>query len=546
MKFNNLLSATLFAGLFTMVSCSQEELGGQPQNDGKNYLQITVTDTGVFGDSQTRAVEDGYKTTFEAGDMIGVYGLKSGSMVVENHKFTYKEDGTWESNGRGIEFIEEDMEEMKFYAYYPYQPQGVKFNSKAGLQGDPFAETVSGWKIGTDFDENYTNYDLMTSGIAEITSTGALGVINFKLKHRMSIAAIELPGKVYNFTNVDPEVQPYKLPAVPGEFKVHQGEDKIVKPYYDKKNDLYRILVKPGIEYKVSGTYTLEKRMDFESNTVTGQEGKARRFKLKGSIVTEHNLQVGDYYCADGAIVGKGVEKAPKNAIGVVYFVGNPQPSVLYSESKKYTEYTDVMRSDFPNCTHALVLALNNANNGATSKFSSKKGIEVDNWKNNVYDEGSRYINLQYDPKKILDVSVLTDMKGYNNTKLLQMSQTDEIISKRSDQMCIILDKYEASVPAPSLSTGWFCPSHGDFNTVIKNFDTIKVSIEATGGSLERNPGIFDGAWNAIKNAYWTSTIRNADAQWVTGLNAIEEDGGKEALGMCEKNPQYFRFCLAF
>lgn len=537
MKFNNLLSATLFAGLFTMVSCSQEELGGQPQNDGKNYLQITVTDTGVFGDSPTRAVEDGYKTTFEAGDMIGVYGLKSGSMVVENHKFTYKEDGTWESNGRGIEFIEEDMEEMKFYAYYPYQPQGVKFNSKAGLQGDPFAETVSGWEVGTDFDENYTNYDLMTSGIAEITSTGALGVINFKLKHRMSIAAIELPGKVYNFTNADPEVEPYKLPAVPGEFKVHQGEDKIVKPYYDKKNDLYRILVKPGIEYKVSGTYTLEKRMDFESNAVTGQEGKARRFKLKGSIVTEHNLQVGDYYCADGSIVAA-KDIAPKNAIGVVYYVGNPQPSNLYD----YTEYQDIMRYDYPNCKHGLIVALNNAGGDKTYKFSNSKNLFIDTWKDNVYDEGGRYINVTSGGKTKPQIKML----GYNNTKLMLMSQNDATIKGRSDVMCEVLSSYVQANPTPSMSTSWFCPSLGDFNTMLKKYSIIESSIKEAEGSLNQ----CDIAGNMAKDngAYWTSSVRNESAQFIFGFNAVEEDGekGYAVTNNAGGTMQHFRFCLAF
>lgn len=534
MKFNNLLSATLFAGLFTMVSCSQEELGGQPQNDGKNLLQITVTDAGVFGETQSRAIEEGYKTTFEAGDMIGVYGTKNGSTVVENHKFTYKEDGTWEPNGRGIEFIEEDMEEMKFYAYYPYQSEGADFDSSAGLKGDPFANTVNTWEIGADLDVNYTNYDLMTSGVTEITSTGALGVVNFKLKHRMSIAAIELPGKVYNFTNEDPVIDSYKLPAVPGEFKVVQGEEKIVKPYYDKKNDLYRILVKPNVEYKVVGTYTLEKRKEYESEFVTGLAGKARRFKLKGSIVTDHNLQAGDYYCADGSIVGKDVEKAPANAIGVVYFVGNPQPSVLYP--KKYTEFKDVLRRDFPNCIHGLIIALNDANDGATSKFSGDKKQDVDNW---IKANHSEYISIASNP-------ITTDILGYNHTKAMQLSQSDDEIKKRSDTMCNILAEFETMNSVPNTASNWFCPSFGDFNNVIKNYEAISNSIVKANGSLDQYAT--DGTLNN-KNAYWTSSVRNwVGAQWVTGLNQNEEDGKIAAMATCNSGgtTQHFRFCLAF
>lgn len=532
MKFNNLLSATLFAGLFTMVSCSQEELGGQPQNDGKNYLQITVTDDGVFGDSQTRAVEDGYKTTFEAGDMIGVYGLKSGSMVVENHKFTFKEDGTWESNGRGIEFIEEDMEEMKFYAYYPYQPQGVKFNSKAGLQGDPFAETVSGWEIGTDFDENYTNYDLMTSGIAEITSTGALGVINFKLKHRMSIAAIELPGKVYNFTNTDPEVEPYKLPAVPGKFIVHQGEEKIVKPYYDKKNDLYRILVKPSIGYKVSGTYTLEKRMDFESNTVTGQEGKARRFKLKGSIVTEHNLQVGDYYCTDGSIVAVGDEEpVPNNAVGIIVYVGNPKPSV----TSGYGEPLDILYNEHPSCNHGLVIALKNAVVGGVEKvrFGNSSKIHFGGWLASNDEWGGKLIGNATNTS-------IPGFMGYNNTKIMEIATKNEMPEAEA---CLeawkYTEEYRNSVLVPSVSTPWFLPSTTEFDEVQKTLTAIiNPKLEAAGGQT---------LVNIKDDHYWTTTERSSNMSMQYAY-----DVAKGKCDLYQRNrggsgfPGYFRMMLAF
>lgn len=553
MKFRNVMSAILLAGAFTMASCSQEEeLSVLSQNNTQKTLRITVSDTGVYGESSTRAVEDGYKTTFEIGDAIGVYAIniKEGRIIEENRKFEYKEDGTWElALGQAIEYIESEMENMKFYAYYPYQSNGANFNLPNELKDDPFAEAVKTWEIKySELADNYTKYDLMTSVATDLASDGALGYVNFELNHRMSMALIALPTKTYNFINEDDKIEPYSLPAIPGSFVIEQGDINMkVNPYYDKKNDMYRILVKPNEEYTISGGYTLGQRMTFTRTlpAVRSKAGTAVKFKLKGSQVINHNLQIGDYYCADGSIVAAG-ESAPKNAIGVVYFVGNPQPSVLYSASNKYTEYNDIMRNDFPNCKHALVIALQNANNGVASKFSSKKGIAVDSWKNDKYEEGGRYINLQYDPKKILDKSVLTDMKGYNNTKLLKMSQIDEEIGKRSDVMCSVLDKYEISVPSPSMSTGWFCPSHGDFNSVIKNFDAIKTSIEVAGGSLERNPDIFSVAWNAIKNAYWASTIRNDDAQWVTGLNAEEKDGAKETLGMCEKNSQYFRFCLAF
>lgn len=536
MKFNNLLSATLFAGLFTMVSCSQEELGGQPQNDGKNLLQITVTDDGVFGETQSRAIEEGYKTTFEAGDMIGVYGKKNGSIVVENHKFTYTEDGTWDANGKGIEFIEEDMEEMKFYAYYPYQADGAYFDPSVDLKGDPFAQTVSEWEIGTDLDVDYTKYDLMTSGATDITSTGALGVVNFKLKHRMSIAAIELPGKVYNFTNVDPVIDSYRISAVPGEFKLYQGKEKTIKPYYDKKNDLYRILVKPNEEYKVSGTYTLEKRMDFESNAVTGQEGKARRFKLKGSILIDHLLQTGDYYCADGTIIAKDENIADgTNIIGVVFYVGNPQPSVTHTE--KYGPLKDILYNDYPDCNHGLVVALNNSivDGFDKSKFGESKTVFFGTWLNEDNDWNGKLVGNG-------TKTSIPGFMGYNNTVLMEIAQTKEpIADKFNASACLqawkYTDNYRNTVAVPNEATRWFLPSTTEFDEMhISLIDIINPQIDKAKGQMF-----------VTDRHYWTSTERdgNAGYEWAYQMSKGNCEIVQRSLGR-ENYPGYFRMMLAF
>lgn len=545
MRFNKVMSAVLFASAFTIISCSQvDELDQQSPNSGKNIVEISVIDAGVYGDTPTRAIEDGYATTFEVGDAIGVYGIKGGAILVENKKFTLEEDGTWKVLGEPIQFVEEEMGETKFYAYYPYRSAGVKFNAEVDLADDPFAETVNSWNIGANLEgENYTQYDLMTSEVTDITPSGALGKVNFVLNHRMSIAAISLPGKVYNFQNTETTIDPYTLPATPGDFKVKQGAEveKVINPFYDKKNGLYRILVKPNVEYTISGTYILEKKKEYTSTRNAEQciEGKATKFNIKGSIETLHTLQVGDYYCADGSIVGKD-EAAPDHAIGVVYFVGNPQPSVLYGESK-YTEYKDVMRKDFPNCKHGLVIALKDANNGASTMFSKSKSLDIDKWKNDSYEAGAQYVNVMSNP-------VLTDMLGYNNTKIMQVGQDYEAILSRSNTMCTVLEGYETVAPAPSLSTGWFCPSFGDFNTIIKNYETVNANIVLAGGGLKQYPEIFIVAWNKIKDSYWASSVRNTDSQWITGLNAEETDGKQTGIAACNSssNVQHFRFCLAF
>ena len=61
-------------------------------------------------------------------------------------------------------------------------------------------------------------------------------------------------------------------------------------------------------------------------------------------------MAVGDYYCADGKIVSAS-ESAPANAIGVVFYAGNPQPSVTHPE--KYNSDNDALkRFGAGCCTH--------------------------------------------------------------------------------------------------------------------------------------------------------------------------------------------------
>ncbi len=549
MKFRNVMSAVLLVGSLIMVSCSQdEELIGQSKNNDKNQLQITVTDAGVRSDSQTRAVEDGYTTTFEKGDAIGVYAVNMNTkeLKVENRKFVLGDDG-WElALGTPIEYVESEMGNIKFYAYYPYQSNGIEFSVPKELNEDPFVKAVTSWSINyNDLAENYTKYDLMTSVATDIIPNGALGNVEFQLNHRMSMALIALPAKTYTFTNEDTEIAPYSLPAIPGEFKFEQGNDVsvIVKPYYDKANDQYRILAKPNEEYTVSGTYTLGQRMTYTQTlpAARSKAGTAVKFKLKGSSINEHNLQAGDYYCADGSIVGKDAKEVPTNAIGVVFFVGNPQVSALYN----YTEYQDALKTDFPNCKHGLVVALKDANNGNTSRFSeSGKNVWIDNWKKETEDL-DRYLNLSHNNSAGKDkLELLLEIKGYNHTKIFLASQNDDAVKTRSNLMCNILNKYKETVPTPSLSTGWFCPSFGEFNQIIKNYNMVKASIESAKGSLEQYP--ITGNMNTENNTYWASNFRSDAAQWISGLNAEEEDGKKLGFATNNKTSQHFRFCLAF
>lgn len=546
MKFYNLMATALFASVFTMMSCSQlDELDEQQPNNEKNYLQISVTDAGVYGDTPTRAVEDGYSTSFEVGDEIGVYGIEAGKLKIENRRVKLQEDGTWKVLGTPIEYAEGEMANIKFYAYYPYNGEGIDFNKSVELKGDPFEAAVSSWIIGTDLNENYTKYDLMTSRLTEITPENNMGRLDFKLNHRMSIASISLSGKVYKFQD---GIDPYELPAEPKEFKLKQGTTEFVtvNPYYDEKNNSYRILVKPNVEYTISGTYALGTNKVFTKTRTVKEgigEGKAVKFKVGTPIEITHTLKVGDYYCADGSIVGKDVDAAPENAIGVVYFVGNPQPSILYADNSKFTEAKDVLRKDFPNCKHGLVIALKNANNENPDRYSSKQNKNSAMW-SLMYEEfnlGSTFIET-YGTKGI----IVPEMLSYNNTQVVKLSENTDY-ANMADNMLIYLNQYSEENPVTSVCSGWLCPSIGDFIEICKNYEIINQSVVNAKGELTQYDKLPTTSWLQVNEvAYWTTSERNGENMFVSGLNAEEVEKNYTATRSSSKCRNFFRYCLAF
>ena len=89
--------------------------------------------------------------------------------------------------------------------------------------------------------------------------------------------------------------------------------------------------------------------------------------EIDGGLQTvDHELKVGDLIYSNGALASVD-DNAPvsDDCVGVVYFVGNPMPSVLYPFTEDneftYSERQDALLRDHPGCTHGLVLGSNSA-----------------------------------------------------------------------------------------------------------------------------------------------------------------------------------------
>ncbi|MDY5356895.1 MAG: fimbrillin family protein [Candidatus Cryptobacteroides sp.] len=179
--------AILFALLPLLFSCSREDLA--PEQSDRLYIRAATHPFSDDSRPQTKAVNNGYLTTFESGDVIGVTGIdKYGNIlsVCNNVRFEYQKDtvengAIWSSfvNERGYNFVER-VDGATYFAYYPYDEKwnGCKLDSI--LVNFTLLEDQS-------TKEKFDSCDLIAS---EGSVAPLAGVLRFEMSHKMATVSI--------------------------------------------------------------------------------------------------------------------------------------------------------------------------------------------------------------------------------------------------------------------------------------------------------------------------------------------------------------------
>lgn len=199
--------------------------------------------------------------------------------------------------------------------------------------------------------------------------------------------------------------------------------------------------------------------------TLIGNDGS----KLVATRILKISIQIGDFYLNDGTLLNKDVELTDDQkaaCIGVV----------CYSGSDAYNN-DPLLKEDHPDCTHGLVIALNNS---GSSKWSEAYESIQDNW---ISAEGNPY-------KGIVNLRKSTRKCGYSNTCALMKYNAGDYNSNVSKNKklrvlpCDVIAEYNKNNPAPSSSSGWYFPSKRDFNFGDReNNEVVINSISKAGGT---------------------------------------------------------------
>lgn len=468
------------AALLLLVGCSQDDESVVKTSGTAKPLTFTITDAGYSadGNSGTRAAEDNYKTKFTADDACGLYIVRNGKVKEANVKLTAtKVDGgniVW-TMGKEVKGEATD----KYYLYYPYKDNDY-MDGKVTESIDADAETDADAEVNTffqpltdewvvvadqsDYEDGYTASDLMTAkGEAKAEEDGIIS-LTFKMVHRMALAVIEMPNKVYHFKQDNVTIPDYKIKASEENF---EQEELVVKPY-KMEDGIYRYIFNPSkIEDDIEGTYkkddgsttTKNKKFRISSSKLERiSAGKSKKFKIDGGVkeINDYVLQKGDYFCknAEGKwyIIPK-VEDKNDECIAVVFSVGHNQ-----NDKSDYTQ-TGISSKE----CHGYAVALENAKPEYFSEDGHKWGPALDSSDGlGCYptDDSGNKIDNQSNPN--------IDWSGYAYTQKI-INAAGGIESLNATEVSGYPATYHAvnySKNAPSNSSGWFLPSVGQLVSV--------------------------------------------------------------------------------
>ena len=470
MKLQSILPLLQVAPLLLLASCTQEEFPGA-QDIQTQQIAISVTDGGYSSADApaTRTAENGYSTEFTVGDACGLYVVRGAKTVYSNVKLTAERDAAsgglvWKAaDGTGLAGMPDD----DYYLYYPYQPD--MDGKTADVPQDElhqrdlyfFQPLISSWQPNEDQSarEAYTASDLMTAHSTASPDPTAVNIfeIGFHMRHRMSLAVIDLPKTVYEFT--DARVPDYTV-ITPTAFS---GP---AKPLRTGNNFRYIVNPQTSAAPTISGSFD-EGSMEFTVTPSGLYKGYFKKFKINGAPETKisYTIQRGDFLLTDGNLLPRDAaltEEQKAKVAAIVFWT--PAETETEGRTTPAGLSDDKIRSrDFPHCTHGLAIS-------TQTPVKAPWQNDHDDWTADDFvqrfqnsDNFSRADKSDFRPIAPLNKAEddLNRVLGYQNTQVL-LAYNDWHRSSGKGTLVGIADKlteFAAANPAPEGSTGWYIPS---------------------------------------------------------------------------------------
>lgn len=442
------LSCMALAMAAIVTGCNQNNELGTPAPSGEeDVLNVVATANDfVSSDATSRISETNYTTTFGEGDAIGVFVVRDGEALISNMKMTLGSDNAWAGENGAKLYYYKDAD---YIAYSPYT-DGLSAVSEEEIISH-FTTKLEG-VTGQASLADYQAADLMTASVkAADVKRGEQ--ITFSFAHRMSMIEIKVPIRAYTTNGGYEYSAPLGLKVKIGDqdnFSLCTfGKETTGEAGSEVTKGIYRCIVAPSEtalnvegEFQDGSVPVYFPATGGVALSVTPKAGSYKGFDVNytyESYNAERDLEIGDYYYADGSIWPNDLENAPKTGcIGIIFSTTVAEQSLI---DLKYN--------------HGYVVSI--------------VGQDV----NRLYDgNGKRKWNLQAGlvNSAVTISDSFDDRDAYTKfTKLLE-NNIDVALDTKSFGTTTETLKYAA----PQRSTGWMLPTVGLIVDIFNNLSTVK------------------------------------------------------------------------
>lgn len=443
------LSCMALAMTAITTGCTQnEELGTPASLSEEDVLNVVATTNDFVSSDPTSRVSEteDYTTTFEEGDAIGVFVVRDGEAVISNMKMTLGTDGTTWAGENGAKLYY--YKDADYIAYSPYTA-GLSVTSETEII-DYFTTKLEG-TTGQSTLAEYQAADLMTASVPAVDVTRGQN-ITFNFAHKMSMIEIKVPIRAYTTEGGYEYSAPLGLSVKVGNqegFSLCTFGKKTVEGV---TKGIYRCIVAPS-------ETTLNVEGEFQDGSVpvyfpatggaalsvTPEAGKYKGIDVNytyASYSAERDLQVGDYYYADGSICPGDMENIPSNGcVGVIF--------------STETSTTDTNLG----WSHGYVVSLFDTDDINTRYSWSTVNEDVPNLK--LYEKSVESLT-----------NAFGDYDGYSATQAILGVQSYSSAAYAAVNAAVTYGK-----EIPTSASGWYLPSIGQVSLIINNIGAKKGTM---------------------------------------------------------------------
>lgn len=421
MIHDNRILAFMFLLQAFIVSCTQENVI-QEENSIPLILQVKTED--FVSSTETRTpIEDGYKTVFKGGEQIGITAIKNNAVYngMDNVPFTYDATtGTWAPSNNNVPQLYY-YPGITYIAYYPYD---ANMNGKKSEQ-----EIIDAFTPQADQSTYaaYTASDLMT-GTGTVTGSDGAYTITFNLQHRMAMIAVKAMDNCITSDGYE-----YSSPALNFTLKLNDAQIQPCAVFAGT----YRYLTSPTtVEQKIEIGFKGITDVSYTITYATLKENQYYYTNLYNAKRVVRDVQVGDYFYADGSIIPKTstVSLAPQHCIGIIFKIGAFSGDVP-------ADYNGSLEK-----IHGYVVSLEDV------------------------------ANKPWGPEGKENTGANDNDRGYNNTQTLLNLYAGQ------DYAVNVADAYNNTQPTPTGVSRWYLPAISQIKTAwdIRN----SLDFSKVGGSL--------------------------------------------------------------